>query len=586
MKIAYLNGRGHAGEHKLLGMEPFIQNAPVLPDAWAGDEVLRRALRHHLGPDLFEAASAQLSEMGELATAPATLDLSMQAESEPPRLVPYSTWGERVDIIKVSPAYEELGRLGVLRGVTALPYESTPFGEKARVVWVALMNMWGPSSALYSCPVAMTDAAARTLLLHGDEKDLIAVQHLTSRDPGSAWTSGQWMTETTGGSDVGRTATSAVRGEDGSWRLYGTKWFTSATTSEMALTLARPEGAAEGSRGLGLFRVHRNLPDGTRNRIFVRRLKDKLGTRSLPTAELELEGAIATPVGDVFDGGGLRRIATMLNLTRLHNSIGAAGSLGRGLAWAKAYAKVREVGGISLARLPAHQMTLFDLEVDYAAALALVFRCAELTGRAEHGGASENESALLRGLTPVTKLATARWAVAGAAEAMEAVGGVGYCEDSGLPALVRNAHVLPIWEGTTNVLALDLLRADERSGSIAAILDHARSLARGARLRGGVDQPADAVLATADALQARSAEERPNLDVASAGARPLALSLAATYACALLCEQATSAVMEPDARVAAMAARLAARGLEQPRARLFFDEQDVDIAAGSIGRDI
>ncbi|HEU4480248.1 MAG TPA: acyl-CoA dehydrogenase family protein, partial [Actinomycetota bacterium] len=390
-------------------MTGFLQMPPELPDAWQTDRVLREALEWSLGAEVFETALPSFEEMGTFAVEPRTRALAMRAEQEPPVHIPYAPWGDRIDEIEVSDAYEELGKQGVVRGITALPYEPEPYGPKARVVWAGLHMMWGPSSALYSCPVAMTDAAARTLLLYGGPDDLVVVDRLTTRDPQRAWTSGQWMTETTGGSDVGRTETIARREDDG-WRLYGTKWFTSATTSEVALTLARTEGSPTGSAGLSLFRIHRMLPDGARNHIFVRRLKDKLGTRALPTAELELQGALAFPVGEV-GGQGLKRIATMLNITRLHNSLGAAGALARGLSWARAFAQVREVFGRSLALQPAHRATLTDLTVDYAASLALVMRCAELTGLVEHGRADEQEVAILRGLTPIAKLSTARWAV-------------------------------------------------------------------------------------------------------------------------------------------------------------------------------
>jgi acyl-CoA dehydrogenase len=539
----------------------FLQPPPVLPDAWSADTTLRESVRFVLGDDAFDAAEPLLKEMGAVATDPSVLALARRAETEPPRHVPYGVWGERIDEIEVSPSYLELGRIGVERGVTAMPYESA-YGPLARVVWAALVAMWGPSSALYSCPVAMTDAAARTLLVHGGPNELEVVERLTTRDPARAWTSGQWMTEMTGGSDVGRTETVARLGADGVWRLYGIKWFTSATTSEVALTLARPEGAPQGSKGLALFRIHRRHDDGTRNDIFIRRLKDKLGTRSLPTAELELHGAVAFPVGSP-DGGGVKRIATMLNLTRIHNAIGAVGSLGRGLAWARGFAMTREVFGRPLHTLPAHRATLADLAVDHAVSLSLVMRCAELTGRVESDLASDSERKLLRGLTPIAKLATARLAVAGAAEAMESLGGVGYCEDSGLPALVRNTHVMPIWEGTTNVLALDLLRATEREGAAVAILEDARS-ALEAATHPAVADAARTTGAALRSLEATLATFSDDRDRAEAGARPFALGLAMTYACARLCLQGSWAASRGDSRTSAIATRLAGRGLLQP----------------------
>ncbi|MGH2809091.1 MAG: acyl-CoA dehydrogenase family protein [Actinomycetota bacterium] len=542
-------------------MSGFLQEPPVVGDAWASDRTLREAIAFHLGDEPFLRAEGRLASMGSLATSKDILAMAYRAEREPPELVPYAPWGERIDDIRVSSAYTELGRIGVEAGVTALPYEDTEFGDRARVVWGGLLALWGPSSALYSCPVAMTDGAARTLLLHGDLDDIAVVGHLTTRDTSTAWTSGQWMTETAGGSDVGRTGTVARRDENGTWRLYGTEWFTSATTSEMALTLARPEGAPEGSRGLALFRIHRKLEDGTRNAIVVRRLKDKLGTRALPTAELELEGAVAHPVGDPLDGGGVRRIATMLNITRIHNSLGASAALARGLAWARAYARVREAFGHPLHSLPAHRATLTDLAVDYAASLALTLRCCELMGKVEHGSATADETELLRGLTPLTKATTARWAVAGATEVMEAIGGVGYCEDSGIPALVRNTHVLPIWEGTTNVLALDFLRASQRSGALEAVLDDIRATVGPLQGSSALGETPLLLSTAADAIQQMVGAVMTDGETAQANARSIALSIANTYAAARLCAQGVWAAAKGDGRTAAAAARMIERGL-------------------------
>jgi hypothetical protein len=245
----------------------------------------------------------------------------------------------------------------------------------------------------------------------------------------------------------------------------------------------------------------------------------------------------------------------MLNLTRIHNALNAAGALARGLAWARAFADVRQVGGRPLSSLPAHRATLADLAVDHAAALALVLKCCELTGRVEHGVASPDDERVLRGLTPVTKLATARWAVAGVTEAMECLGGVGYCEDSGLPALVRNTHVMPIWEGTTNVLALDLRRATARSGALEALLADVEEGIGPLSDEPAVAEPVRAVAASA----ARIAELAPDSDEASA--RELALSVARTVACAELCGQGAWAARRGSTRTAAIASRLAARGL-------------------------
>jgi hypothetical protein len=256
----------------------------------------------------------------------------------------------------------------------------------------------------------------------------------------------------------------------------------------------------------------------------------------------------------------------MLNLTRIHNSLGALGALGRGLAWARAYARVREVFGRPLHTMPAHLSTLTDLAVDYAASLALVLRCCELTGRLEHGLATTDEVALLRGLTPVTKLTTGRWSIAGVTEAMEAIGGVGYCEDSSIPALVRNTHVIPIWEGTTNVLSLDALRAEQRSNALSVLLGDARSLVEDLADDPTSGETARSVLEAVAELAKRSNETADDMERSQAEARPLALGIGATYACARLCRQGHWAAERGSRLTSAAAARLAARGLVPPAA--------------------
>src|SRR5690606_7979343 len=322
---------------------------------------------------------------------------------------------------------------------------------------------------VYTCPLAMSDGAARTLLGSGEGETIArALPRLTSRDPAQAWTSGQWMTETTGGSDVGASLTKAVRGEDGTWRLYGKKWFTSAVTSQMALTLARPEGNGPGGSGLAMFYVETRDAEGRLNGIRVERLKDKLGTRKVPTAELYLDGTRATLIGEPRNG--TRAIEPMLVITRAWNSVTSVAFMRRALALARSYAQERRAFGKRLAELPLHVDTLATLEAETRAAFLLAFELVELLGLCEAREMTSEQQALLRLLTPIVKLLTAKQAVAVVSEAIEAFGGAGYIEDTGIPMLLRDTQVLPIWEGTTNVLSLDaLLRSDPMAGTRALI---------------------------------------------------------------------------------------------------------------------
>lgn len=458
-------------------MGEFIQQGPVLGNQYDADDLLRAYLRRCLPREVFGDIDSDLRRFGARAVTD-ILAMGDAAEAQPPRHVPYDAWGRRIDDIIVSEGWRDLDRVSAEEGLVAIAYERA-IGELSRVHQMAKLYLFHPSSATYSCPLAMGDGAARFLEVFGDERTRDAFARLTTRDPARFWTSGQWMTERTGGSDVSQTSTIARwDAEANTFRLYGTKWFTSATTSQMALALARVEGAPAGGKGLSVFLIELRDAAGCLRGIRVNRLKDKLGTRALPTAELTLEGAPAMVVGG--EGGGVRKIATMFNVTRVYNAVAAVGGMRRAIALARDYASKRVAFGKRLIDHPLHAATLDELDARLRASFLLTFRVVELLGREECGMASERELAILRLLTPVAKLFTAREAVAVASESLEAFGGAGYIEDTGLPRLLRDAQVLPIWEGTTNVLALDALRAIERTPALDAWREdiHAR-LSRG-----------------------------------------------------------------------------------------------------------
>jgi len=312
---------------------------------------------------------------------------------------------------------------------------------------------------VYTCPLAMTDGAARTLLASGNHALIDrAVPRLTTRDPKAFWTSGQWMTESTGGSDVGKSETVAVRGaHEHEYTLWGRKWFTSATTSQMALTLGRPEGNGPGGKGLALFYLETRDADGRLRNIEVNRLKDKLGTRKVPTAELMLRGTPAIAVAGTSNG--IRNITPMLSVTRTWNAVMSVAFMRRAVALSRDYAKKRDAFGSKLSEKPLHLDTLAGLAAEAEAMLHLAFETVAILGRLERGTGRPHDETMLRLLTPIVKLTTGKSSVAIASETLECFGGAGYVEDTGLPTLLRDAQVLPIWEGTTNVLSLDTLRA-------------------------------------------------------------------------------------------------------------------------------
>lgn len=514
-------------------MSGFIQSPPALGNEYLADSLLRSYLARLIPADVRQRLQDGLTEMGRLAGGELyTLQLADRLHE--PRLVQWDAWGNRIDRIELTPLWRRAEQVAVEHGLTALPYEHRD-GRLSRIHQFALVYLFHASSDVYTCPLAMTDGAVRTLI-ESKNRALIAraVPHLTARDPRIFWTSGQWMTEASGGSDVGASLTTARRDADGRWRLYGKKWFTSAATSQMALTLARPEGNGPGGSGLALFYVETRDASGQMQGIRIERLKDKLGTRKVPTAELTLDG---TPAELVTEAAyGTRDIAPMLKITRVWNSVCACSFMRRGIALALDFARRRQVFGAPLIDQPLHRETLAAMQAELAGAFLLTFELVALLGRDESGELDEAGRQLLRLLLPITKLVTGKQSVAVASEALEALGGAGYVEDTGLPVLLRDSQVLPIWEGTTNVLSLDALLRTDLDRSLAAMrerVERALATVRAPRLLPAV-QIARELFARADAWLAQTKAQ----PVLQAGARRLALSIGRSLELALLLEHA------------------------------------------------
>ena len=328
----------------------FTQAPPSLGNTYESDPVLRTFLENHLPAEVLREIEPSLREMGSLSGGPLH-ELLREDEASVPVLTSWDPWGRRIDRIELTRLWKETLRMSAEKGLVAIPYERR-HGPYSRLHQFALVHLFEPSSGVTSCPLAMTDGAAKTLLTSGNA-DLAAraLPRLTARDPARAWTSGQWMTERIGGSDVAESETVA-RLEGDTWRLYGTKWFTSATTSEMALTLARPEGNPPGGKGLALFYLETRDEAGDPNGLAIHRLKDKLGTRMLPTAELDLVGARAVPVKGLSNG--VKNITTMLNMTRTWNAVAAVSGMRRALDLARDYAAKRVAFGAPLSEKPLH----------------------------------------------------------------------------------------------------------------------------------------------------------------------------------------------------------------------------------------
>lgn len=529
----------------------FLQDPAQLAHPYRSDRVLLSLLDRALPADRRAALDADLDALGTYAQM--AWQRAGTTTRRKPVLTPWDAWGRRVDRIELTTAWQEGPGLTTRHAVLAAGHAPS---EHARLEEFVRVYLYHLASEFYTCPLAMTDGAATALKASGNQALIRrALPHFLSRDTTSFWLSGQWMTETIGGSDVGHTETIARQDASGQWRLFGRKWFSSAVVGEAALALARPEGAGTGTAALALFYVE--TMDGERRRpeLVIDRLKDKLGTHELPTAEIHLEGLPAWPLGELAHG--VRQVAPMLNVTRTWNTVCAVASMARAISLARDYASRRQAFGRPVIEQPLHAQTLAGMQAEFEGAFALAFEVAHLLGRIEHDAAAPHEAALLRLLTPLAKLWTGKLAVKLCSEALECFGGAGYIEDTGLPQLLRDAQVYAIWEGTTNVLSLDSLHA--LAGDHLAPL---RTAIRG-WLEGSDAAAASLIGTTLDAASAWLDQQAADRDALEAGARGLAFTLARCASAALLARQARWSGERDDQRPAAALRRFASHGLDR-----------------------
>jgi len=422
-------------------------------------------------PAVFERARPHLVEMG--AVAGNELDaLAFEADRNPPLLRAWNERGERVDEIVRHPAYVEMERLAFARfGLAAMSHRPGVLGwpdKVPHVVKYALSYLFAQSEFGLLCPVSVTDSTSRMLRLYGSEELKAAyLPRLTTTDFDQLWQGTQWMTEKTGGSDVGTSTTVARRDADGTWRLWGDKWFCSNANADVALTLARPEGAPAGTKGLGMFLVAKYLPGGSKNAWTINRLKDKLGSRSMATGEVTYAGAVAYVVGDLDKG--FRQMMEMVNVSRLSNAMRAAGIMRRCLLESLVHARQRVAFGRALIDLPLLRANLLDMLLDSEAAASVVLNAAAVLDRWDGGVAAARP--LFRILTPLAKYWITNRARSVAAEAMNVRGGNGYIEEWVNARLLRDSLLGAIWEGATNVVALDVQRAALREGCHGPLFD-------------------------------------------------------------------------------------------------------------------
>lgn len=473
----------------------FFQKLPTIPPQYEEDLTLRRIISLHLPTPTPSPIHQDLLRFSKLMLSPRIINYIADAERNVPYLRPLGTFGaeNRTTSLATSEGWRALQDIGYKEGVVVTGYEDGHGEWNSRMYMFLKYHIWSGSAAMVTCPNAMQDGAAFLLEKHldGENGDLFKQvrKRLLSRDLDQVWTSGQWMTERTGGSDVRGTETvarklkgSEVAGVDavgmplGPWRIDGFKWFSSATDAHMAIILAKT-----GSNGglstfyAPMWRQPRDDPNGQAelNGVRIQRLKNKMGTKTLPTAELELKEMRGYLIGK--EGQGVKEIVSLVNITRIHNVVSSVGFWGRGLAIARAFARVRITSGRLLVDTPAHVRGLAREHVKYRGHMHLTFFLVALLGRVEGKGESQQTAAgalfprskedvphLLRLLTPLAKAQTALASTNGLRECMESLGGVGYLENEdtimNVARLFRDSSVLSIWEGTTDVMADDVMR--------------------------------------------------------------------------------------------------------------------------------
>jgi acyl-CoA dehydrogenase len=436
---------------------------------YRADPALTDLLRLHLPEALFRHIEPHLDRLGGLAGGHLD-ECARLADRHTPMLHQRDRFGRDSQYIEYHPAYRELEKaafgefgihaMSIRKGILGWP-DKYPVVAKHAFTFLFNQAEFG-----LGCPINVTDGCAK--LLNNFGSDALKEKYLdglTQTDMGKLTQGGQFMTEKEGGSDVGTLTTSAVQ-EGDHWLLSGEKWFCSNADAEVVMLLARPEGAGPGTRGVGLFLMPRRLEDGSQNHYRIVRLKDKLGTRSMASGEIKLEGAIAYAVGKL--DRGFVQMAEMVNSSRLSNGVKSTALMRRAYHDAMTVAKGRVVFGQRIIDLPLARRQLMKIMLATEQALSMSFLTADALDRAEAG--SQDAAALLRILTPTLKFRATRDARKVCGDALEMRGGIGYIEEFATARLLRDAHLGSIWEGTGNIVAIDALkRAVGRHGADAAL---------------------------------------------------------------------------------------------------------------------
>ena len=434
-------------------------------NAYFRDKSFAKLLEYYCGKELFEQVENKFIELGEVVGSELE-ELALSADKNPPKLKKRSRVGELSNDIEKHPDFIKIEKFAFEKfGLAAMSHRHGVFGMQKLlppIVKYGLTFLFVQSEFGLCCPLSMTDSLTRTLTKFGDKKLIEKfIDQLTSQDLDHLFQGAMFMTEQHAGSDVGSIDTFAEC-EDGNWFLTGEKWFCSNPDADLAMVLARHNKKISGTKGLALFLLPKKLENGDPNNYEIIRLKDKLGGRSFASGEIKLNRAFAYLVGNPDEG--FKQMTDMINMSRLSNGVRASGMMQRCLQESLFISNNRHAFNKKLIDLPLMQKQLLKILIITEASRSIVFKAADLLNKADKGDIVSRK--IFRIITPLIKFRACRDVRKVAGDAMEIRGGLGYIEDWLDPKILRDSHLGSIWEGTSNIISLDTIRALKKDNNL------------------------------------------------------------------------------------------------------------------------
>ncbi|WP_138429284.1 acyl-CoA dehydrogenase family protein [Fodinibius saliphilus] len=450
---------------------------------YTSDKILYSYLHRYLSESDRRYISPNLLNLGEAASRKMD-ELSMAADKQSPKLKKRDNLGNDIDKVTFHPAYWKLMDIAAESEMFHLKYHPQTegrFKESRHSLGFALGQLYAMSELGQYCPHCMTDGAAYLIEQYADSEDQKRLlRKLGACEGHNLFTGAMFLTEKSGGSDVGANLVEAEQIDGKEYLLNGEKWFCSNVNADVIMALARTGDIRAGTRGLSLFLVEKKLADGDPNPMEIIRLKDKLGVRSMATGEVRFQDTVGTRLGD--EGQGFKIMAQMINISRNYNSVAALAANRRALIEVWQYLNHRKTFGKRAIEHSLIREKFYELGSQYLANFLLVWQGIRAMDASENGNMRARH--LLRILTPMAKWWSAEHAVYAVRECMELMGGNGYIEDFVMPKLLRDVNVLPIWEGSGNIIVLDMLRAARKSEGLSIVFEIIKEAAKSSKVYG------------------------------------------------------------------------------------------------------